>query len=85
MLRVFGMLIQWLALAAGELLAGSSLVHAREYHSCWRALAECGVAKAADYEQKCRRFSRTERSTWRAYDGPGAGAPRVWEMQKEWE
>ena len=58
---------------------------AGEAHSRWRALAECGVAKGADYERKCRRFSRTERSTWRAYDGPGAGAPREWEMKKEWE
>ncbi|TFZ55563.1 hypothetical protein E4V01_21815 [Methylorubrum sp. Q1] len=58
---------------------------AGEAHSRWRALAECGVAKGADYERKCRRFSRTERSTWRAYDGPGAGAPREWEARKEWE
>lgn len=51
----------------------------------WRALAACGVAKGADYERKCRRFSRTERSTWRAYDGPGAGAPRDWEIPKPYD
>lgn len=58
---------------------------AGEAHNRWRALAACGVAKGPDYERKCRRFSRTERSTWRAYDGPGAGAPREWEAPKAWE
>ena len=58
---------------------------AGEAHSRWRALAACGVAKGADYERKCRRFSRTERSTWRAYDGPGAGAPREYEIPKAWD
>lgn len=83
--RAVAMLILWLALAAGGLLAGSSYLAAREAPSRWRALAECGVAKGADYERKCRRFSRTERSTWREYDGSGAGAPRDWELPKAWE
>lgn len=84
-LRAFGMLILWLALTAGGLLAGLGYASAREAPSRWRALAACGVAKGADYERKCRQFSRTERSTWRTYDGPGAGAPRDWETPKAWE
>ncbi|MBB2964750.1 hypothetical protein [Methylobacterium sp. R2-1] len=70
------------AIACGVLIRPAA---AGEAHSRWRALAACGVAKGADYERKCRRFSRTERSTWRAYDGPGAGAPREWETPKAWE
>lgn len=85
MLDGFVALILWLALAAGGLLAGSGYLAAREAPSRWRALAECGVAKGADYERKCRRFSRTDRSMWRAYDGPGAGTPREWESRKDWE
>lgn len=61
------------------------LLAAREVPSRWRALAECGVAKGADYERKCQRFSRTERSTWREYDGPGAGAPREWELPRSYD
>lgn len=84
-LRLVAMVILAILVAAGGLLAGSGYLHAREAPSRWRALAECGVAKGADYERKCRRFSRTERSTWRAYDGPGAGAPRDWEIPKAWD
>lgn len=74
-----------LLLAAGGLLAGSGYLHARETPNRWRALAECGVAKGADYERKCRRFSRTERGTWRPWDGPGPGAPREWEIPKPYD
>lgn len=84
-IRAAVMLILWLALAAGGLLAGSSYLSAHEGHTRWRALAECGAAKGADYERKCQRFSRTERSTWRAYDRPGAGAPREWELPRSYD
>lgn len=84
-IRAVAMVILWLALASSGLLAGSSYLAAREAPSRWRALAECGVAKGADYERKCRQFSRNERSTWRAYDGPGAGAPREWEISRPYD
>ena len=60
---------------------------AAEEHSRWRALAACGVVQmsSSEYERRCRRFSRTERSTVRSWDGPGAGAPRDWEIAKPWE
>lgn len=82
---LFGMPFLCVLAVAGGLLAHPGGAVAKEASSRWRALAECGVAKGADYERKCRRFSRTERSTWREYDGPGAGAPREWEMPKAWE
>lgn len=60
---------------------------AGEANSRWRALAACGVVQmsSSEYERRCRRFSRTERSTVRSWDGPGAGAPRAWEIAKPWE
>lgn len=60
---------------------------AGEANSRWRALAACGVVQMSspEYERRCRRFSRTERSTVREYDGPGAGAPREWESPKAWD
>lgn len=60
---------------------------AAEEHSRWRALAACGVVQMSSdqYERRCRRFSRTERSTVRPWDGPGAGAPRDWEMRKDYD
>lgn len=60
---------------------------AGEANSRWRALAACGVVQMSspEYEKRCRRFSRTERSTVRPWDGPGAGAPRDWEIAKPWE
>jgi hypothetical protein len=86
---VFARIASWsvLALLLAVIACGVLIrpAAAGEAHSRWRALAACGVAKGADYERKCRRFSRTERSTWRAYDDPGAGAPREWEVPKAWE
>lgn len=60
---------------------------AGEANSRWRALAACGVVQMSspEYEKRCRRFSRTERSTVRPWDGPGAGAPRDWEMRKDYD
>lgn len=53
----------------------------------WKALAACGVTKmdSPDYERKCRAFSRTERTVVREYDGPGAGAPRDWEVPRSYD
>lgn len=83
--RITGMPFLCVLVVAGGVLGSSGSAAAREAPSRWRALAECGVAKGADYERKCRQFSRTERSTWRAYDGPGAGAPREWELPRPYD
>lgn len=60
---------------------------AGEANSRWRALAACGVVQMSSdqYERRCRRFSRTERSTIRGYDLPGPGAPKDYERAKPWE
>lgn len=60
---------------------------AGEANSRWRALAACGVVQMSspEYERRCRRFSRTERSTIRDYDLPGPGAPKEWERPKDYD
>lgn len=60
---------------------------AAEEHGRWRALAACGVVQMSspEYERRCRRFSRTERSTIRDYDLPGPGAPKEWERPKDYD
>lgn len=60
---------------------------ASDANSRWRALAACGVVQMSSdqYERRCRRFSRTERSTIRDYDLPGPGAPKDYERAKPGE
>ena len=52
----------------------------------WRALAACGVSKPGPgRDRACRQFNSADRATVRNYDGPGAGAPREWELPRAWE
>ena len=71
----------------GAFLLLAAPLHSREAPARWKSLAACGVVKmdSSDYERQCRAFSRTERTVVRSYDGPGAGAPRDWELPKDWE
>ncbi|MET3693172.1 hypothetical protein [Methylobacterium goesingense] len=82
-----GMAIAALLLTVGGLIMFAASAHAGEPSPRWKALAACGVTKmaSADYERRCRAFSRTDRTVVREYDGPGAGAPRDWELPKVWE
>jgi hypothetical protein len=84
---VIAMAIAALVLAVGGLLVFAASAHAGQPSPRWKALAACGVVKmdTPDYERRCRAFSRTERTVVRSYDGPGAGAPRDWEMPKAWD
>lgn len=81
------MAIAALVLTVGGLLMLAAPARAGEPSPRWKALAACGVVKmdSPDYERRCRSFSRTERTVVRSYDGPGAGAPRDWELPKAWE
>lgn len=90
-LRMFGLPLYGLALAilAAGTVGGVSPASAgsgQRVDAKWRALAACGVAKPGpNRERACRRFNSAERETWRSYDGPGAGAPRDWELPRSWE
>lgn len=65
-----------------DALAGSGQAVAPK----WRALAACGVSKPGPgRDRACRRFNSAERETFRAWDGPGAGAPREWELPRSYE
>lgn len=76
------------ALAVLVLVGGlGTMARAGEAPARWKALAACGVVsmQSPEYDRRCRRFSRTERSVVRDYDFPGAGAPKKWERPKVWE
>ncbi|MHC2020377.1 hypothetical protein [Methylobacterium sp. CM6247] len=83
----FGMALWCAVVAVGGVMVAPGTSEAREASPRWRALAACGVVsmKSPEYERSCRRFSRTEITTTRSYDGPGYGAPREWELPKAWE
>jgi hypothetical protein len=87
--RLFGVPFAVLALALlAPLATPSDALAASGQHVApkWRALAACGVAKPGPgRDRACRRFNSAERETWRAYDGPGAGAPREWELPRSYE
>lgn len=76
-------------LAASAVMGGPAPAQAssgQHVDAKWRALAACGVAKPGPgRDRACRRFNSAERETWRSYDGPGAGAPREWELPRSWD
>lgn len=85
-LPLYGLALAILAASATMGLAPASAGSGQDVAPRWRALAACGVAKpGAGRERACRRFNSAERETWRAYDGPGAGAPREWELPRAWD
>lgn len=85
-LPLYGLALAILAVSAGVAPSPASAGSGQYVAPKWRALAACGVAKPGPgRDRACRRFNSAERETWRAYDGPGAGAPRDWELPRSWE